>query len=200
MSNVDPLLPRLTVNGAFMEEFLAAPGPCCALGLVEVQRRTCGFLAIRPDEILPPTVTAAGFRFGHSLLGTSQYTVVHFAFEFYGFARYHVLVRPDHPIVRTVLTRMVDSDEFFFFALDGNGTATTFNADLGCGRDADRAGLRRNLPRIRRAAATEAQYQDALARFRANPDPPGTVLNWVCRDDERYLDLTADRLEMTPAG
>ncbi|HOW62822.1 MAG TPA: hypothetical protein PLJ20_09635 [Candidatus Contendobacter sp.] len=174
--------------------------PCGALGLVEVQRRTCGFLAIRPDAILPPTVTAAGFRFGHALLGTSQYTVVHFAFEFYDFARYHLLVRPDHPIVRTVLTRMVDSGEFFFFALDGNGTATTFNADIGRGRDADMAGLRRNLPRIRRAHATEAQYQDALARFRAKPDPPGTLLHWVCRDDERSLDLTVDRLEMTPAG
>ena len=200
MSHVVPLLPRLTVNGAFMDEFLAAPGPCGALGLVEVQRRTCGFLAIRPDAILPPAVTAAGFGFGHALLGTSQYTVVHFAFEFYGFARYHLLVRPDHPIVRTVLTRMVDSGEFFFFALDGNGTATTFNADIGRGRDADRAGLRRNLPRILRAQATEAQYQDALARFRANPDPPGALLHWVCRDDERSLDLTADRLEMTPAG
>jgi hypothetical protein len=200
MSNVVPLLPRLTVNGAFMDEFLAAPGPCGALGLVEVQRRTCGFLAIRPDDILPPAVTAAGFGFGHSLLGTSQYTVVHFAFEFYGFARYHILVRPDHPIVRTVLTRMADSGEFFFFALDGNGTATTFNADIGRGRHADMAGLQRNLPRILRAQATEAQYQDALARFRANPDPPGTLLNWVCRDDERYLDLTADRLEMVPSG
>lgn len=95
---------------------------------------------------------------------------------------------------------MVDSGEFFFFALDGNRSATTFNADLGRGRDADRAGLRRNLPRILRAATTEAQYQDALARFRANPDPPGTLLNGVCRNDERYLDPIADRLEMTPAG
>jgi hypothetical protein len=195
MSNVVPLLPRLTVNGAFM----AAPGPCGALGLVEVQRRTCGFLAIRPDAILPPAVTAAGFRFGHALLGTSQYTVVQFAFEFYGFARYHLLVRPDHPIVRTVLTRMADSGEFFFFALDGNGTATTFNADLGRGRDTDRAGLKHNLPRILRAETTEAQYHDALTQFRAKPDPPGTLLNWVCRDDERSLDLATDRLEMTPA-
>jgi hypothetical protein len=200
MSHVVPLLPRLTVNSAFMDEFLSAPGPCGALGLVEVQRRTCGFLAIRPDDILPPTVTAAGFRFGHSLQGTSQYTVVHFAFEFYGFARYNVLVRPDNPIVRSVLTRMVDSGEFFFFALDGNGSVTTFNADIGRGRHADMAGLQRNLPRILRAQTTEAQYRDALARFRANPDPPGTLLNWVCRDDERYLDLTTDRLEMTPSG
>ena len=133
-------------------------------------------------------------------LENNQTEPVPFAFEFYGFARYHLLVRPDHPIVRTVLTWMADSGEFFFFALDGNGTATTFNADLGRGRDADRAGLQRNLPRILRAPATEAQYQDALARFRANPDPPGAVLNWVCRDDARSLDLTTDRLDMTPAG
>ena len=72
MSKVYPLLPRLTVNGAFMDEFLAAPGPCGALGLVEAQRRTCGFLAIRPDAILTPAVTAAGFRFGHALLDASQ--------------------------------------------------------------------------------------------------------------------------------
>jgi hypothetical protein len=26
------------------------------------------------------------------------------------------------------------------------------------------------------------------------------LLHWVCRDDERSLDLTADRLDMTPAG
>jgi hypothetical protein len=165
-----------------------------------VRRCTRGFLAIRPDAILPPTATAAGFRFGHVLLGTLQYTVVQFVFEFYGFARYHVLVRPDHPIVRSVLTRMADSGELFFFALDGNGTATTCNADLGRGRDAHGAGLQRNLPRILRAAATEAQYRDVLAQFRASPKPPGTLLNRVCRDDERSLDLTAERLEMTPAG
>ena len=95
---------------------------------------------------------------------------------------------------------MVDSGEFFFFTLDGNGTATTFNADLGRGHHADRAGLGRNLPRIRRAATTEAQYPDVLARFRAKPDPPGALLHWGCRDDERSLDLTEDRLDMTPAG
>ena len=55
MSNVYPLLPRLTVNGAFIDEFLAAPAPCCALGLVEERKRTCGFLAIRTNEIIHRT-------------------------------------------------------------------------------------------------------------------------------------------------
>jgi hypothetical protein len=199
MSNVYPLLPRLTVNGAFIDEFLAAPVPCFALGLVEVQRRTCGFLAIHPNEIIPPTVTRAGFRFGHSLIGTSHYMVVHFAFEFYDFARYNALVRPDNPIVRTVLSKMVKSGDYFFFALDVNGSATAFNADIGHGGGSDMVGLKHHLPRILRAETTEAQYHDALMRFRANPEPSGTLLNWVCRDDERYLDLTADRLEMVPS-
>jgi hypothetical protein len=30
------------------------------------------------------------------------------------------------------------------------------------------------------------------------PDPPGQVLNWVCRDNLSYLDLTQNRLEMDP--
>jgi hypothetical protein len=200
MSNEVPRSPRLTVNGAFMNEFLAAPGPCFALGFVEVQQRTCGFLAIRPDALLPPAVTAAGFRFGHSLQGTSRYTVVHFAFAFYGFACYNVLVRPDHPTVRTVLTRMAESGEFFFFALDTKGSVKAFNIDIGRGRDTDLAGLKGNLPRILRAKTTEAQYQEALTLFRAKPEPPGFLLPWVCRDDEQYLDLTTDRLEMTPVG
>lgn len=200
MSNIYPLLPRLTINGAFMDEFLAAPTPCCALGLVEVRQRLCGFLAIRPNETLPPNITDAGFRFGHSLLGTSRYLVVHFAFEFYGFARYNVLVRPDNRIVRTVLSTMVESGDYFFFAIDANGSATAFNAEIGHGGHRDMAGLQRNLPRILRAETTDSQYQEALAPFRAHPKPPGTLLNGVCRDDIRYLDLTTDRLELTPAS
>ena len=200
MSNIYPLLPRLTVNGAFIDEFLAAPAPCFALGLVEERQRTCGFLAIRPNETIPPSVTVAGFRFGHSLMGTSRYMVVHFAFEFYGFARYNVLVRPDNLIVRTVLSTMVESGDYFFFAIDANGSATAFNAEIGHGGHRDMAGLQRNLPRILRAETTDSQYQEALAQFRANPKPPGALLNWVCQDDIRYLDLTTDRLELTPAS
>jgi hypothetical protein len=40
MSNISPLLPRLTVNSRFIDEFLAAEAPCCALGLVEERKQT----------------------------------------------------------------------------------------------------------------------------------------------------------------
>jgi hypothetical protein len=38
-----------------------------------------------------------------------------------------------------------------------------------------------------------------LAQFRRRPYPAGQVLNWVCRENIEYLDLTQDRLEMNPA-
>jgi hypothetical protein len=170
------------------------------LGLVEKRQQPCGFLAIRPNETIPPNITDAGFRFGHSLLGTSQYLVVHFAFEFYGFARYNVLVKPNNLIVQTVLITMVESGEYFFFAINTNGSVTAFSANRGHGSHTDMAGLKRNLPRILRAEPTDGHYQEALARFRANPQPPGKLLNWVCQDNIQYLDLTTDRLEMTPAA
>jgi hypothetical protein len=85
MSKVYSLLPKLTVNEQFINEFISAQAPCFALGLVEERKRQCGFLALRPNEVIPPEVSSVGFRFGHSLLGTADFEVVHFAFEFYGF-------------------------------------------------------------------------------------------------------------------
>ena len=53
MSNIHPLLPRLTVNRQFMSDFLAAKTPCFALGLVEERQRQCGFMA-RPTGRASP--------------------------------------------------------------------------------------------------------------------------------------------------
>jgi len=46
LSNIYPLLPRLTVNWHFMRAFLAAEPPCFALGLVEERGRAGGFLGV----------------------------------------------------------------------------------------------------------------------------------------------------------
>jgi len=195
MSNVHPLLPRLTVNRQFMSDFIAAETPCFALGLVEERKRPCGFMALRLDESLPPAISDAGFRFGHSLYGNTQFEAVHFAFQFYGFKTYNVLVNPNNPIVQAVLATMVESGDYFFFAV-ADGSATAFRSQIG---QADLAGLKTNFPRIRRSATTDAQYRRAVASFGKNPDPPGTMLHWACRDHPDYLDLTADRFELTPA-
>ena len=48
------------------------------------------------------------------------------------------------------------------------------------------------------STTTEAQYDTALASFTRNPEPAGSLLRWVCREDE-YLNLAEDRLELTPA-
>jgi hypothetical protein len=195
MSNIHPLRPRLTVNRQFLSDFLAAETPCFALGLVEERRRQCGFMALRLDEPLPPQISDAGFRFGHSLYGSADFETVHFAFQFYGFKTYNVLVNPNNPIVQAVLATMVESGDYFFFAVS-DGSATAFRSEIG---QADLAGLKTNFPRIRRSATTDAQYRRAVASFGKNPDPPGAMLHWVCRDRDDYLDLTTDRFELTPA-
>jgi len=90
VSNVYPFLPRLTMNGQFIRDFIAAESPCFALGLVEERKRQCGFLALRPDEVIPPEIFAVGFNFGHALLGTAEFEVIQFVFQFYGFETYNV--------------------------------------------------------------------------------------------------------------
>jgi hypothetical protein len=185
----------LTINGPFIRDFLAADSPCFALGLVEERQRQCGFLALRPPTVIPPAITDAGFRFGHSLLGNADFVVVQFVFAFYGFETYNVLVNPNNLLVQTVLTTMVQSADYFFFVLNTNGSATAFRSDIG---QDDLAGLKTNLPRIHQAQTTETQYRHAVTLFENNPQPAGRLLPWVCRENAVYLDLTTDRLNLNP--
>jgi hypothetical protein len=195
MSNIYPLLPRLTVNSRFIDEFISAEAPCCALGLVEERKQTVGFMALRPKMVIPEHYTRTGFSFGHSLLGNDNFVVIHFGFHFYNYATFNVLVNPNNPVVQTVLNKMIETGDYFFFAIDPAGRATAFRSELG---QDDLSELKNNLPLIQNAKTTEIQYRKALAVFERNPDPPGKMLNWVCRDNMDYLDLTQHREELTP--
>ena len=196
MSAEHPARSTLTVNRSFLHDFLAAESPCFALGLVEERRHVGGFLALRPPTVIPPAITDVGFRFGHALLGNADYVVVQFVFAFYGFATYNVLVNPNNLLVRTVITTMVQNEDYVFFALDAHGSVTAFRSDIG---HEDLTGLTTNLPRVYQARTTETQYRHAVALFEKHPQPAGALLPWVCHEKATYLDLTTDRLDMTPA-
>jgi CheY-like chemotaxis protein len=163
--------------------------------MVEESKRQCGFLALRPGEIIPAEVSFGGFRFGHSLFGNANFEIVHFAFEFYGFKIYNALVNPNNRIVQAVVAAMIESRDYFFFALDPRGRATAFRSELG---QPDLVGLDSHLPRIRGSTTTDAQYRKGISSFAKNPEPPGILLNWVCQDRVEYLDLVEDRLDLTP--
>ena len=190
-------LPALAVNRGFMAEFIEADPPCFALGLVEVGGTRCAMVALRPEQALPARATAGGFRFGHALLGAANWEVVHFVLEFYGFATFHALVNPSDPAARQVLSAMVDTGDFFFFAIDADRRGTTaFRSGMG---PDSLVNLRANMDRIERSTTSEAQYQQATAQVGRRPEPPGTLLTWVCRGDAGYLDLEHDRLVLRPA-
>jgi hypothetical protein len=91
-----------------------------------------------------PCAALPCFALGLAVLG-----VIQFSFHFYGFKTYNVLVNPNNPIVQTVLTTMIESGDYFFFALDSNSSATTFRSEIG---ETNLRGLETNLPRIRRVS------------------------------------------------
>lgn len=191
------MLPELAVNRGFMSEFLAAESSCLALGPVEVEGARCALVALRPEEAIPEHVTAKGFRFGHALLGAEGWEVIHFVFEFYGFATYNALISPSDPVAKTVLETMVATGDYFFFALDPDRRGTTaFRSEVGA---ANLAGLRATMDRIRASTTSEAQYRRAVSRFERRPEPPEALLAWVCRGDADHLDLARDRLMLRPA-
>lgn len=188
-------LPTLTVNGHFMHAFLDAQTPCCALSMVEVEGEPCGLVALRPDRPIPPHVTDLGFRFGHQVMGGADYEVVHFGFEFYGFGTYHALVNPANPLVMKVIDRMLDTGDYFFFALDSDQSLTAFRSEIG---EQSLIYLKAFQARLQKSQTTEEQYRNAVRLFSKQPDPPGTMLHWVAHETEAYLDLTSNRFDITP--
>ena len=57
VSNICRFVPKLTVNGQFIRDFMAEESPCFALGLVEERKQPCGFLALRPAEVISPEIS-----------------------------------------------------------------------------------------------------------------------------------------------
>lgn len=189
------MLATLTVNGNFMREFTAAGAPCFALGMAEEGKRRRGFVALRPNGVIPPEVSGGGFRFGHGMLGSDTFEVIHFAFQFYGFETYNALINPNNALARAVIMAMVESGDYFFFAFDSHESTTAFRSEIGKG---NLMTLKHSLPLIQRSTTTEARYAKAVSFFAKNPEPPGPLLHWVCREAE-YLNVAEDRLELTPA-
>jgi len=195
MGDVHTFLPRLTLNQLFVRDLMAANSPCFALGYLEERGSKSGFIALRPEVPIPTTSTQQGFRFGHSVLGLEGNPVLHFAFEFYGHTIYHGLVSPGNPIIQAVLTTMLETEDYFFFAINPDQTVTTFRSKL---ESTDLAGLRTNREQFKNESCTPEQYERSVKAFSKKPDPPGQVMEWVCRNNWDYLDLKKYPLELTP--
>lgn len=179
-----------------MLAFLAAEPPCFTFGLVEQGGRPCALIALRLDRAIQGRVLPEKFSFGHSMRTASDCDVVHFAFKFHEVATYNGLINPGNFVARAVLKTMVETGDFFFLALDSDGNTSAFRLEIGMGNI---AGLRANMPRIQRSATSQAQYRQAVAQFLEHPEPPGTLLTWVCQDQAYALDLVRDRAILAAA-
>ncbi len=195
MSKVHNFLPRLTVNELLIQDLMAAQAPCFALGYVKERNEKCDFIAVRPESPLPKQVTDQGMNFGHSVMGTSEYRVLHFGFEFYGHATYHGLVPTGNPITQAVISTMLSTQDYFFFTISPDNSVTAFRSQFEVD---DLAGLRTRQEEFGEDICSSEQYEHAVKSFTKNPDPPGTVMTWVCRNNWDYLDLEKYPLELSP--
>ena len=188
--------PPLMVNRGFMSAFADEAAPSLAPAIVEMENARCALIALRLSKPIPRSISGTGFEFGHALIGTKTWEVVHFAFTFSGFATFHGLLNPSNPIVQAVLAIMVETGNYVFFALDSERSALVLRAPMGV---ESLAGLKKNLTRLRKSRTSEAQYRSALMHFEVDPQPPGIMLNWVCRAETGALEPQRDPLVLRSA-
>jgi len=195
MADVHTFLPKLTLDELFVHDLMKAEAPCFALGYVEERGLISGFLVLRPKEPIPQASTQQGFRFGHSVIGLADSPELHFAFEFYGHATYYGMVNPGNVNVQSVLATMIETEDYFFFAINPDQTVTAFRSQLA---HEDLVGLKSNQDRFGNTNCSSERYEKTVSAFSQHPDPPGQVMEWVCRDNPVYLDLTEHRLALNP--
>ncbi len=94
-------------------------------------------------------------------------------FEFYGYATYHGLVRAGNPIIQAVISTMLDTQDYFFLAINPDQTVTAFRSQFDA---PDLAGLRTNQEQFGEDSCSSEQYESAAKTFTKNPDPPGNLL------------------------
>lgn len=192
-------LPPITLSRQFIGDFSEADAPCCALGLVRTADTVTGFFAMKPERSVPRHVLDLGIGFGHRILPTvDEHPVCQFAFNFYGFEQYSVLVNPSNTLALKAIETMVEQRDYFFFILNPDDRVSAFRSDLG---EENLVGLRDSLPLMRNTQTPQALYENGVRAFRQAPNPPDMkILDWVCRDDPKYLDLENDTVDLSSIG
>jgi hypothetical protein len=176
-----------------MHDFLAAPLPSCAVGLVQDDQRQYALFALRPRVQIPPHIASAGGGIGFTLLGTPPHEVIHIGFQFPKFATYHVLVNPGSPLIRSVLAALREAGDSIFFATTTGTDVRAYGAAVG--QDGWQELIKHRERRLQ-STTTISQYNQIVGKFRRRPEPPGQLLDWVCRDQVTYLDCSLDSWEL----
>jgi len=167
------------MNRLFVQDLMSAPPPCFAAGYIEELGKTTGFLAMRPRALIPKDALSSGFSFGHSVQEYDGEILLHFGFKFYGHKTYHCVVQPQNPIIMAVIDKMLETQDYFFFAINTDDTITSFRSKM---ESADLASLRTNRLLFDKAKCSLKKYDDARTHIQKEVFPYDEEMMWVCRD------------------
>lgn len=188
-------LPDLTFNSLFIEQFTTEKPSCFSLGVLEHDSVEKGFIAIKPRESIPQHVTSRGFNFGQEIFSYRNDEIIHFIMRFYDYRDFHILLNPNHEIVRRVLRIMKDTGDYFFCVFHHDSGMTSFRNDLaGAGLSL----FENNLNIINGSKTSSENYENVVTMMEPDYQRNGEYLKWVCRDNIEFLNLRDYRLEANP--
>jgi len=184
-------LSPLTFNKFFISEFIAADHSSAAIGILEefgVQR---GFIAMKPEALIPDEFTQAGLSFGHQLLGDNPKSPM----KIYNYKEYHFFINPNNDLVRKILHLINDTGEIFQFIFNETGLLAFRDKVDGDSK----YWFNRNLKTIDKAETTEEEYRKMLGA--TNKQFKGVHLDWICGYNYKFIDLSNEeyKYELKPA-
>jgi hypothetical protein len=178
-------LPPLTFNSFFIKEFIEADNSSAAIGILEEYGKKIGFLAIKPDKLIPGEFTQGGINFGHQLFANDKGNpILRLSIEIYNYQQYHFFLNPNNDIVKKVLHLIKDTGDMFHFIFNETGLLAFKDKMEGESKYL----LASNLKIIDKAKTTNDEF--IKMRNSAAEQLEGVHLNWLCGDNKKFIDLS----------
>lgn len=188
-------LPVLTVSEPFIVDIMKDQPPCFALGFIDDGTSDTGFIIMRPELKIPNEFSYKGFSFGHSVIGSAENPVLHFAFNFYGYKIFHGLAPSGNPIIHAVIDKMVTKKDYFFMAINPDNSIITFRSQM---ETDNLVGLKNSNQTYTDKSCYMESYNNTLDIFRKKINPSEQFMHWSCRHNWDYLNIKKAPLALNP--
>ncbi len=179
----------LVLNEKFMHEFTAAEPPCFGMGYLEINGEVNGFFALRPVQSINPA-DCYDTRFDHSQIQKAHNTISALTFEF-GASEdsYDVLLNPESPVIHAVLETMIRTQRSVMLLFNGNAIASSHMKLAGNNLNV----IKKILEAQQGITCSEETYDEIHQILSGDRGVHNILMQWVCRNDMTYLDLSTHR-------
>ena len=181
-------------NQSFCKSFISKEPQCAALGMAEVDGNERGFIAIRTTHKIHYTNK---FDLDVKVVGYIGFAMLHITLSFKNNEKYNMLINLNSE-AKNVISTLEEAGECYVFNFHSNGVEVFNNQlDQNWYDFLGKKWIDNNLFNIASKANNSVeQFNKYASCYKDTEDVSGVFINMIYQDNDAFLDLQNDRIEL----